>query len=267
MRLWPVLLFLLSPLFLLAWVAAAPPAHALPPDTDGIGYTQRLDAALPVAAKLVTRDGQATTLGAAIDGKPTLLVLGYFACPSLCGVIRDDLFSALGNTSLRAARDYSLVFLSIDPAERPADAKAAFRRDLAQYPTKNADAGWHFMTADGPTIARIETAVGYHSRFDAALKQFLHPAGVVILTPAGHVSSYLLGVGYQAGAVQAALGQARAGTVGQQAPEILLLCFHYDPATGRYSLAIMKILRLAGLLAVLTVAGLMLLLRRQGAGA
>jgi protein SCO1 len=257
--------FVLATLPALLLALAVPrPVCALAPDTSGIGYTQRLGAALPLTSKLVAQDGRPATLGTVIGGKPTLLVLGYFACPSLCGVIREDLFSALANTSLRAARDYNLVFLSIDPAERPADANAAFTRDLALYPTKNADAGWHFMTADRPTIGRIETAVGYHSRFDTSLKQFLHPAGVVVLTPAGQVSSYLLGVGYQAGAVQAALGQARAGTVGQQAPAILLLCFHYDPSTGRYSLAIMKVLRLAGLLTVLTIAGLLLLLRRQG---
>ncbi|MFL5279653.1 MAG: SCO family protein [Rhodopila sp.] len=242
----------------------ARPAWAAPPDITGLGYTQRLGADVPLGASLVAQDGQARTLQALMDGKPTLLVLGYFACPSLCGLIRNDIFSALANTTLQTPRDYSLVFLSIDPAEKPHDAAEAFRRDLAQNPVKGAAEGWHFVTADAPAISRVEEAVGYHSRYDTSLKQFLHPVGVVVLTPGGTVSSYLLGTSFQPAGLQAAVGQARDGSIGQRASPILLLCFHYDPTTGRYTLAIMKVLRLMGIMAVLTVGGMMLLLHRQG---
>jgi protein SCO1/2 len=245
-------------------IGIAGPGQAAPPDTSGLGYTQRLGAELPLDAHMVAPDGHDQTLGTLINARPTLLVLGYFACPSLCGLIRNDLFSALASTALQTPRDYSLVFLSIDPAEQPHDAADAFRRDLAQNPTEGASEGWHFMTTDAPTISRIEDAVGYHSRYDTSLKQFLHPAGVVILTPGGRVSSYLLGTSFQPGGLQAAVERARDGSIGQRASPILLLCFHYDPATGRYTLAIMKVLRLMGVLAVLTVGGMMLLLHRQG---
>jgi protein SCO1 len=239
-------------------------ARAAPPDITGLGYTQRLGVDLPLDARLVAQDGQARTLKTLLNGKPTLLVLGYFACPSLCGLIRNDVFSALANTTLQTPRDYSMIFLSIDAAETPRDAAEAFGRDLAQNPIDGAAEGWHFVTADAPTISRVEEAVGYHSRYDTSLKQFLHPVGVVVLTPSGRVSSYLLGTSFQPAGLQAAVGQARDGSIGQRASPILLLCFHYDPTTGRYTLAIMKVLRLMGIMAVLTVGGLMLLLHRQG---
>lgn len=244
---------LLLPL-LLALTAAAP-------DLDGIGYGQRLGTALPLGARLVESDGRPVTLGAALDNKPTLLMLGYFACPALCGVVRDDAFTALSNSRLTLPRDYSLLFLSIDPAERPADAAMAKAADLARYPLPGAAAGWHFATADAATLGRIEEAVGYRSRYDVSLKQFLHPAGLVVLTPGGVVSGYLLGVGYQPGALAQALREARAGTIGQQAPFILLLCFHYDASTGRYSLAVLKVLRLMAGLTVVLLAALLLALR------
>jgi len=255
----PVFLLVLALVF-----GIAGPGQAAAPDTSGLGYTQRLGAELPLDARMVAPDGHVETLGTLITGKPTLLVLGYFACPGLCGLIRNDLFSALASTNLRTPRDYSLVFLSIDPAEQPHDAADAFRRDLAQNPIEGASEGWHFMTTDAPTISRVEGSVGYHSRYDTSLKQFLHPAGAVVLTPGGRVSSYLLGTSFQPGGLQAAVGQARDGSIGQVASPILLLCFHYDPTTGRYTLAIMKVLRLMGVLAVLTLGGMMLLLHRQG---
>jgi protein SCO1/2 len=254
----------LAGLVLALVVGMATAGRAAPPDTTGLGYTQRLGSALPLDARMAAPDGTRQTLEALMDGKPTLLVLGYFACPSLCGLIRNDVFSALAATTLQTPRDYSLVFLSIDPAEEPHEAAQAFQRDLARNPTKGASKGWHFMTADASTISRIEEAVGYHSRYDTSLKQFLHPAGVVVLTPEGRVSSYLLGTTFQPGGLQAAVYQARSGRIGQDASPILLLCFHYDPTTGRYTLAIMKVLQLMGLLAVLTVGGLLLLLHRHG---
>ena len=251
------LLRLLLPLALGLAVGAAAP------DVDGIGYTQRLGGQVPPTLALLDEAGHATTLGTLIDHKPTLLMLGYFACPALCGVVRDDAFNALSESGLRLPGDYSLVFVSIDPAERPRDAAAAKAADLARYPLPGAASGWHFATADAASIDRIAQAVGYHSRYDVSLKQFLHPAGLVVLTPDAIVSGYLLGVGYQPGAMVAALAQARAGTIGQHAPSILLLCFHYDPSTGRYSLAILKVLRLMGGVTLVLVLALLVLLHRR----
>jgi protein SCO1/2 len=48
---------------------------------------------------------------------------------------------------------------------------------------------------------------------------------------------------------------------------VLLLCFHFDATTGRYTLAIEKVLRLMGLLTVATLGGLMILLHRRWPGA
>ena len=234
---------------------------AAPPDTAGLGFTQRLGNHLPPNLPLLGSNGQPTTLGRLLDHKPTLLILGYFACPMLCGVVRDDALRALSASGLSLPRDYALLFLSIDPAEQSADAAQAKAADMARFPLPGAAAGWHYATADAATIERVESGVGYGSRYDPALKQFLHPAGLVVLTPDAVVSGYLLGVGYQPGALAQALRQARAGTIGQQAPFILLLCFHYDASTGRYSLAVLKVLRLMAGLTLVLLAVLLLALR------
>lgn len=254
-------------LLLLALLTLSGPAYADPPDTTGLGFVQKPGAPVPLETVVTRADGQDATLRGMTDGRPALLVLGYYRCPGLCGLIRNDIFSALANTSLRPGIDYNLVFLSIDAQEGPADAADAFRRDLAQNPVKGAAEGWHFVTAKPPAIGAVSEAVGYDSRFDASLKQFLHPAGVVVLTPSGQVSSYLLGVTFQPGAVQDAVHRAASGEIGQVASPILLLCFHYDPVTGQYSLAIMKVLRIMAAVAVMTLGGLWLLLRRNARAA
>ncbi len=247
--------------------------RAAPPDTAGLGFSPQPGTSLPLGASLREADGRAVTLGELVGSRlagarPVLLALGYFSCPALCGVVRDDLFAALGGSGLVAGRDYTLLFVSIDPAEGPEDARKALGDDLARFPLPGAEAGWHFLTGDAATLAGVEASVGYRSRFDAALKQFLHPAGVVVATPGGVVSGALMGVGYQAGDLRAAVVQARDGGLEQAIQPVLLLCFHYDAVTGRYSLAVLKVLRLGAILTIVLITGLFGLLRwREGRGA
>ena len=132
-----------------------------------------------------------------------------------------------------------------------------------RYGRPGAAAGWHYAVANATMVERVAQGVGYNSRYDAESKQFLQPAGLVVLTPDGTVSGYLFGVGYQPDALVEALRQARAGTIGQRAPFILLLCFHHDPGTGRYSLAVLKVLRLMAGLTVVLLAALLLALRSR----
>jgi protein SCO1/2 len=251
-------------LALLCLIAAGLPASAAPPDTSGISYDQRLGASLPLASRFTDQTGRSMALRDVIHGTPTVLALGYFACPALCGLIRDDMFAALSQTGLRAGSDYQIVFLSIDPSETPAQALNAWRADLAAYPSFGAGGGMHFLVGHKQDVDAVEAAVGYHSRYDLSLKQFIHPAGIVVVSPTGIISSYLLGVGYQAGDVRAAVVRARQGGIAKAALPVLLLCFHFDSTTGRYTLVIAKLLRLAGALTIVMILALLFILRRSG---
>ena len=199
-------------------------------------------------------------------GKPLILALGYFHCPNLCSVVRADLFDALRASGMTAGRDYALVALSIDPSETSADAAAAKADDLQRYPSPGAEQNWHFLTGTADAVQAVADAVGFHDRFDPELKQFVHPVGIVFATPAGVVSSYLLGVGYQPADVRLGVTRAESGSIAAAALPVLLLCYHYDPTTGRYTLAIMKLLRLAAAITVLTIGGTLFLAFRRDKG-
>ena len=223
-----------------------------------------MGAILPLDRHFQNERGQTVDLRSAINGQPTFLILGYYACPSLCGLVRDDTLSAISRASLVAGRDYRLVFLSIDPAETPDLAAKAKTSDLERYPAPGAATAWAFLTGHQPDIDTVENAVGFHARYSVALKQFLHPAGLVVLSPDGRVSTYLLGVGFTPDTIEKAVGVARAGRVERSDNPVLLLCFHYDASVGRYSLDIMKTLRLAGVMTILGIAALVWLARRHG---
>ena len=239
------------------------PAQAAPPDLSGLGYQERLGVEVPLESVFQSSDGIAVTLSDVLSRRPTLLILGYFSCPSLCGVIRDNALSAISRTSLVAGRDYTLVFLSIDHTETPVMAADAKALNLQQYPTPGARQGWQFLTGAQSNISKVEAAVGFHARYSNELKQFLHPAGLVVLTPDGRVASYLLGVGFAPSDVQTAIVHASLGRVEPSDNPVLLLCFHYDAAVGRYSLDVIKLLRLAGVMTVCGILGIVYLLHSR----
>jgi protein SCO1/2 len=240
------------------FLVAVSPASA--EDLSVFAFTQRQGASLPLGAMFTDETGQRAPLGTFLAHRPAILALGYFRCPNLCGVVREDGLRALGATGLKTPEDYTLLAVSIDPSERPADAAAAKADALARYATPGADHGWHFLTGYAAEIQQIEQAVGFHARYDNSLKQFMHPSGLVFATPAGSVAGYLLGVGYQPSDVQAAITRAAQGRISVALP-VLLLCFHFDPSTGRYTLEILKVLQLGAIFTVLTIAGMLALLR------
>lgn len=219
-----------------------------------LAFTQHPGAPLPYDAPLVDEAGQSTSLRAAAGGLPLVIVPGYFRCPNLCGTVRGDLLTALSRSGLIAGRDYALAAVTIDPAERAETAATVRRDELTRFPLPGGAARVHYLTGPTSSLDAIAAAEGFHARYDDTLKQFMHPAGLVVATPAGDVSGYVLGVGYAPEALAAAVGQARRG-VSLLAQPILLLCFHFDATTGRYTPAVMKLLRLGGVLTVLTLGG------------
>jgi protein SCO1/2 len=223
------------------------------PNLSDFAYDQHPGARLPLTEPFKDASGHEMTLGQALAHRPTILALGYFHCPNLCGLVRDDLMNALGR--LNTSPNYSLIVLSIDPSETPADARSAQQADAARFEPA---ANWHYLTGSEQAVRSVTDAVGFRTRFDAASKQFLHPAGLVFLTGTGTVSGYLLGLGYQPSDVGLGVTRAANGVTARALP-ILLLCFHYDPTTGRYTLAILRVLQLGGAITVLVVGGTILL--------
>jgi protein SCO1/2 len=232
-------------------------------DPARFSYQERPGSQLPTQILFRDSDGRAVRLNDLAQGVPLILVPAYLRCPNLCGVVRASLLGALQHANLHAGRDYVLAVLSIDPTETSAEASAAKASDLSAFGSGRTQPYWHYLTGTASNITAVTDAVGFRSRFEQESQQFIHPAGIVFVTPGGVVSNYLLGVGYTPLDVRSALHSADVGRIATAAAPLLLICFHFDPTTGRYSLEILKVLRLAGALTVFTIAGTVFLLYRR----
>jgi protein SCO1/2 len=249
---------------MLALSVAAVAARSSPAfDPSRFSFWERPGTELPGQVLFRDSDGSPVSLGDLSAERPLILVPAYFHCANLCGVVRASLLGALQRSELLAGRDYILAVLSIDPQETSADARDAKMADLAAFGSTGAQRHWHYLTGSSENITTVTDVIGFRHRFDPESKQFVHPAGIVFLTRGGIVSNYLLGVGYTPTDLRSAVRQAGSGRIAAAASSLLLICFHFDPTTGRYSLEILKLFRLAALLTVLTLAIMLFLLFRR----
>jgi protein SCO1/2 len=257
------LLALLLLSFALALSARAQtPSTAKPSSLSDVTITQNFGQKLPDDITLVDESGKPVTLAQLKTGRPVVLTLVYFGCPSLCTVVLNDTLSTLGTMPLTMGKDYDVWTVSFDPRETAALARAKKAEYVHTYNhTKGfpldaplTSENWHFLTADQANITRLTQAVGFHYKWDEQSKQFFHPAGITILSPDATISRYFFGVHYEMIDVRLALLAAGNGKVGSFTDQILLYCYHYDPSTGRYSLAILRILEVVAAITILAIA-------------
>lgn len=252
----------------LVWIpcAAALATNApLPPqDLDArAGWDQRIGAQLPEDLRLRDANGTPVTLSELSAGKPVLLSLGYYRCPNLCGMVLHGLGDAAGSMALQPGSDYQVAFLSVDPNETPADAKSTQDRLVKMHPQAHVE-HWHLLTGDAQSIRALADAVGFRYFYDERNRQYAHPSGAVVLTSGDRAAQYFFGLPLPTRALRLALVDASRGKLGGVIDHLVLLCSGYDPTTGRYSLRIVRVMQVLGVVFVLAFAAVLLLLRRRG---
>jgi protein SCO1/2 len=182
----------------------------------------------------------------------------------LCGQVRGGLLDSLKELPGTAGEGFTVLSVSIDPEDRPLQSRRQKEATLSRYDRSMTPTGWRFLTGTAPNIERLCQVVGFHSIYQAGeddtRAQYAHPAGLVILTPSGEVSAYVFGIQFNPHEIERALQQAGHEEVSQPSDVLLLLCYHYDPKSGRYSLSIWRLLQVS---CTLTVLALLLLISRQ----
>ncbi|MFH1568048.1 MAG: SCO family protein [Gemmatimonadota bacterium] len=242
-------------------LAALASAQPLDPSLlERIGIDQKLDGQVPL--ELVFRDeaGQEVALGQIFGARPVVLSLVYYECPMLCTQVLNGLLRTLRAVSLDVGRDFDVVTISIDPAETQALAAAKHAEYASQYGRPGAATGWHFLTGDQDQIAQLAEAVGFRYVCDAEKDICLHASAIMVATPQGRLARYFYGIEYSPKDLRLGLVEASRGRIGSPVDQLLLLCYHYDPETGRYGLIIFSSLRAAGMLTAGVLAGFVALM-------
>lgn len=241
-----------------------PPANYRPPRLENVGIEQRLDSQVPSDLAFFDETGKSVRLGDYFGQKPLILNLVYYRCPMLCGEVLAGLTASMRMVSFDIGREYNVVTVSFDPQETPETAAAKKEEYLRRYGRAGAGAGWHFLTGSAESINVLTKAVGFQYQYDPKINQYAHATAIMVLTPQGRISRYFYGVDFPPKDLRLGLVEASHGKIGSPVDQVLLYCYHYDPATGKYGAIIANILQLGAGLTILILGIMLFVLIRLG---
>jgi protein SCO1/2 len=243
-------------------------SSGLPKPLREVAIDQKLNEQLPLDLVFRNENGEPVKLGDYFGKKPVILSLVYYECPMLCTQVLNGMVSAFKVLSFKAGEEFEVVTVSFDPRETPALAAAKKKTYVGYLPEAKrgpAGNGWHFLTGDSESIKRLTAAVGFRYHFDEATNQFAHASAIMIATPEGKLAHYFYGVEYSPKDLRLGLVEASQNKIGSPVDQLLLFCFHYDPATGTYGAPIMKAIRVGGIATLFGMVALFFAMRRRNA--
>jgi protein SCO1 len=234
------------------------------------GIDQRLGSALPLGDHFVDEAGQDVALGKYFGQRPVVMALVYFHCGMLCPQVLHGMADALRGVGFTAGNQYDVLVASIDPMDTTAESVDAKQRFLATLGDAGAAGSVHFLTGPQQSITDLAQATGFHyvrvPGPDGKMDQFAHSSVIMIATPDGRMSKYLSGINYPSRDVRLALIEASNRKIGKLSDIVLLYCCNYVPSQGRYTVAVLRVMGLAGMASLVALAGLLFLLSRKPSG-
>ncbi|HXW03638.1 MAG TPA: SCO family protein [Vicinamibacterales bacterium] len=242
------------------------PAGAMPGILGGVRIDQRIGETIPLDLPFTDETGREVRLGEYFGRRPVILALVYYECPMLCTQVLNGLVSALGVMSFEPGREFDVVAVSFNPREGPGLASQKKAAYLERYGRPHTAGGWHFLTGSEDSIARLTEAVGFRYQYDDAIQQFAHGAAIEVLTPRGTLARYFYGIEFSARDIRLGVIEASEERIGSPIDDVLLFCYHYDPATGKYGATVLGLVRLGGIATIVAfLAFLAVSLRRERA--
>lgn len=235
-------------------------SNGLPNALKEVGIEQKLGEQVPLDAEFKNEDGRAVKLSEYFGKeRPVVLALVYYECPMLCNEVLNGLTGSLKGISFDAGKEFDVVAISFDAKEndKPDLAKNKKESYLKRYGRENVANGFHFLTGTQGEIDKVANAVGFSYKWDEKSNQFAHAGGIMVVTPDGKLARYFYGIDYSPKDLKFGIMEAGEGKIGNPAEQLYLYCFHYDPSTGSYGLAILKVMRIAAIFTILAIGGML----------
>jgi len=253
--------------FLLVDTAFGQLNNRKPAKIDGVGIEENLGDTIPTDLMFVNSEGETVSIGDLIEeGKPVLLNPLYYECPTLCGLVLDAVFNVVDKLKWNPGDDYTIISFSVDPDETPYHADSTKSIIMNDLDRQGASDGWHFLTGDEKSIQALTNAVGFNYRYDEETDEYMHMAGIMLISPEGVITRYLYGLNMREFDLRNALYEAADGEIGSTLEKALLYCYTYDPSSQSYVPVAVNIMKLGGLATMLILGIFLTILWRRNSG-
>lgn len=245
-------------------VQAADRTEEAPKRLKGVDVIEHLGERVPEGLTFKDQDGKTVTLGDYLHAEvPVILTFNYSSCPMLCSLQLNGFVNGLKKLDFSAGKQFRIVTVLLDPKETDETARRFRARYLAQYNRPGSEGGWTFLTGSDENVRALAKAVGFAYSYNEVRQEYIHPAALTLLAPDGKVARYLYGLEYPEKTLRLGLVEASEGRVGSSLDRLVLYCFHYDSAEGRYAPIATRIMQLGGAVSLVVLAGFLTILIRR----
>jgi protein SCO1 len=214
-----------------------------------MGVDQRLGQQVPGDVAFQDEHGRTIKFGDLYGSRPIVIMPMFFECKGVCGVETDSLLQAIIQMQdLSVGRDFDIVMLSINPKETPDLTLSRWNNTVRLYNVHgdrpDGEKGFHFLTGTLPNIRRVTDALGFKWVYDAEEDLINHPAGLMVLSPTGKITGYLVNKEFPRVFLAHLIADATDSKISAKTESVLFGCIMIDHATGRRSLVIENVIRL-----------------------
>jgi protein SCO1/2 len=232
----------------------------LPPVFEGVGIDAHRGQEIPRDLVFKDEAGTDVLIGSYFDGsRPVLLNFVYHECPMLCSLMLAEFTKTLAELEQEEGwipgREFEVVTVSFSATELPDLASRSKDKYIAQLGSDEAAAGWHFLTGSDESIQGLADAFGFGFKWVEQSQEFAHPAALMFLSGSAVITQYIQGMTFPAREVRLAIVEASEGRVGSTADKIFLFCYRYDSQANSYVADAWNMMRAAGLLTLVLLAG------------
>lgn len=245
---------------LVAGLAVSTWAQPSIPNTPGFdvranGIDQKLGDQLPMDLEFQDETGKTVKLGDLFQGRPVVFHPVWYGCTGTCQLSSEGLIKSLAAMKYDfPGESFDIVTFTIKPTETVKMAAERKKLVFSIYKRPEAEKGWHFLTGSMNSITKLTTALGFRYTYNPELDQINHPSGIMVATEDGKISKYLYGTEYNAKFMLRTLEAAGDKQIQTPAEPILLGCFQFDPASGKYRLVLWRAVQVGGVLTVILLA-------------
>ncbi len=237
-----------------AQIPVEPGAMTKNPAFAKVRVDQRLGAQIPLDTEFTDEDGKKVKIGDFFGKRPVLIMPIFYRCTGVCAIEMESIIASLKRTKdVQIGKDLEVIAVDINPRETPELARNKRIQVVNEYGNRATLPNWHFLTGPTSQVTKVTNAIGFYFNDDAKADWVDHPSGVVIATPKGIVSRYMLGMTYEDAVLRQAVGIANQEEVGKASTELFFGCIHVDSATGKRTLVIENVLKV---LAAFTIIGI-----------
>lgn len=198
----------------------------------------------------INEAGESKSLGSFFkQGKPVLLSIVYYECPSLCSLHMNGVTAALKDLDLKAGEDFNWIAISMDSKEGHQLAFNKKENYIKNFPKKDeARVGWNFLVGSEENIKELTNQLGFSFKWDAESEQFAHSSAVYVLSNQGQISQIISGVEFDPKTLKLALIEASEGKVGSFIDRAMMMCFEFNPKKNKYTIYAYNIMKIGALL-------------------